>query len=106
MSSLTVPIPPDLSPACRAGNTDLGTAPARFQVPENDAVGVQLVVKDATASTDSHISVGVSDVHEAYELAVQRGYEIVHPLTTEAWGVTRFFVRSPQGAVVNVAGHD
>jgi len=22
----------------------------------------------------------------AYELAVQRGYEIVHPLTTEAWG--------------------
>jgi catechol 2,3-dioxygenase-like lactoylglutathione lyase family enzyme len=115
MSSLTVPIPPDHGPACRAGNTDLGTVPdvgfdlgwvARFQVPENDAVGVQLVVKDATASTDSHISVGVSDVHEAYELAVQRGYEIVHPLTTEAWGVTRFFVRSPQGAVVNVAGHD
>ena len=27
MSSLTVPIPPDLSPACRAGNTDLGTVP-------------------------------------------------------------------------------
>lgn len=25
MSSLTVPIPPDLSPACRAGNTDLET---------------------------------------------------------------------------------
>ncbi|MDT7623252.1 MAG: hypothetical protein QOF99_4153 [Pseudonocardiales bacterium] len=84
---------------------DLGWV-ARFQVPDNDAVGVQLVVKDATASTDSHISVGVSDVHEAYELAVQRGYEIVHPLTTEAWGVTRFFVRTPQGAVVNVAGHD
>jgi hypothetical protein len=28
MSSLTVPIPPDLSPACRAGNTDLGTVPS------------------------------------------------------------------------------
>src|SRR4051812_11419278 len=27
MSSLTVPIPPDLSPACRAGNTDPGTVP-------------------------------------------------------------------------------
>jgi hypothetical protein len=32
MSSLTVPIPPDLSPACRAGNTDLGTVPARRTV--------------------------------------------------------------------------
>jgi hypothetical protein len=29
MSSLTVPIPPDLSPACRAENTDLGTVPQR-----------------------------------------------------------------------------
>jgi hypothetical protein len=27
MSSLTVPIPPDLSPPWRAGNTDLGTVP-------------------------------------------------------------------------------
>lgn len=28
MSSLTVPISPDLSPACRAGNTAPGTVPA------------------------------------------------------------------------------
>ncbi|WP_445183635.1 ATP-binding protein [Pseudonocardia sp. Cha107L01] len=27
MSSLTVPIPPDHGPACRAGNTDLATVP-------------------------------------------------------------------------------
>jgi hypothetical protein len=27
MSSLTAPIPPDLSPACRARNTDLETVP-------------------------------------------------------------------------------
>ena len=84
---------------------DLGWV-ARFQMPDNDAVGVQLVVKDATASIDSHISVGVSDVHEAYELAIRRGYEIVHQLTTEAWGPTRFFIRSPQGAVINIVGHD
>ncbi len=40
MSSLTVPIPPDLSPACRAGNTDLGTVPIAY-VPES----TQLVVE-------------------------------------------------------------
>ena len=29
----------------------------------------------------------------------------VHPLTTEAWGVRRFFVRAPDGNVVNVVRH-
>ena len=33
------------------------------------------------------------------------GYEIVHPLTEEAWGTRRFFVRDPNGVVVNVVGH-
>jgi catechol 2,3-dioxygenase-like lactoylglutathione lyase family enzyme len=70
------------------------------------SVSVQLVTRDATAATDSHVSVGVTDVREAYELARRRGYEIVHPLTEEAWGVTRFFVRSPSGTVVNIVGHD
>ena len=45
------------------------------------------------------------DVDAAYAEAQQLGYEIVHPLTTEAWGVRRFFVRAPDGTVVNVAGH-
>ena len=67
---------------------------------------MQLVTKDATALVDSRISVGVSDVHEAYESAQRRHYEIVHPLTHEAWGVRRFFVRSPHGVVVNVVQHD
>ena len=33
------------------------------------------------------------------------GYEIVHPLTTESWGVRRFFVRAPDGNVFNVVQH-
>jgi len=84
---------------------DLGWV-VNFHVPGNDAASVQLVTGDATAATDSHISVGVSDVREAYQLALRRGYEIVHPLTEEEWGPTRFFVRSPSGAVVNIVGHD
>ena len=68
----------------------------------NQALGVQPVTKDATAPVDSQMSVGVSDVDEAYESAQRLGYEIVHPLTQEVWGVRRFFVRTPQGVVVNV----
>ena len=33
------------------------------------------------------------------------GHEIVHPLTDEPWGVRRFFVRDPDGNVVNIVSH-
>jgi len=29
----------------------------------------------------------------------------VHPITTEKWGVRRFFVRSPDGNVFNIVNH-
>jgi predicted enzyme related to lactoylglutathione lyase len=78
---------------------------ARFTTPDGRA-SVQLVTHDATAPQDSAISVHVgADVDEAYEEAKRRGYEIVHPLTDEPWGVRRFFVRTPQGVVVNVLAH-
>jgi uncharacterized glyoxalase superfamily protein PhnB len=47
----------------------------------------------------------VDDVDAAYAEACRRGYEVVHPLTHEPWGVRRFFVRDPNGVVVNVVGH-
>ena len=78
---------------------------ARFQSPDGRAV-VQLVTRDATAPHDSVISVHVGDgVEEAYEDAIRRGFEIVHPLTTEPWGIRRFFVRAPDGNVININSH-
>lgn len=71
-------------------------------------VQVQLISRDATAPEDSRVSVEVADVatlEEVHARAVSAGYEIVHPLTDEAWGVRRFFVRTPQGVVVNVLAH-
>jgi predicted enzyme related to lactoylglutathione lyase len=78
---------------------------ARFSTPSGDAV-VQLVTRDATAPHDSVISVHLGeDVDEAYAEAQRRGYEIVHPLTEEAWGLRRFFVRAPDGNVINMTSH-
>jgi uncharacterized glyoxalase superfamily protein PhnB len=45
------------------------------------------------------------DVDGAYEEAQRLGYEIVHPIETEPWGVRRFFVRAPDGTVVNMVRH-
>ena len=66
---------------------------------------VQLVTTDATANTTPVLSVAVDDVDDAHAEAVRRGYEIVHPLTTESWGVRRFLVRTPDGHVVNILRH-
>ncbi len=78
---------------------------ARFSTPDGRA-SVQLVTRDASAPVDSQLSVHVGEeVEAAYAEAQRRGYEIVHPLTTEPWGVRRFFVRAPNGTVVNVVSH-
>jgi predicted enzyme related to lactoylglutathione lyase len=76
----------------------------RFKSPDSDAC-VQVVTSDATAPEDSVMTIKVDDVDTAYEEAQRRGYEIVHPITDEAWGIRRFFVRSPDGHVINVARH-
>lgn len=77
---------------------------ARYTSPLTGA-NVQLVSGDATAAEDSTISVHVDDVDGAYGQAQRLGYEIVHPLTTEEWGVRRFFVRAPDGTVLNIVQH-
>ncbi|SEC57584.1 Uncharacterized conserved protein YceH, UPF0502 family [Nocardioides exalbidus] len=74
---------------------------ARHTSPTSRAT-LQVMTSDATAPVDPVVSVMVDDVEAAYRQAQERGYEIVHPLTTEAWGVTRFFVRAPDGNVLNV----
>jgi predicted enzyme related to lactoylglutathione lyase len=82
---------------------DLGWV-ARFTSPDTGAI-VQLVTRDASAPENPLISVMTDDVEGAYAEAQERGYEIVHPLTTEPWGVRRFFVRAPDGTVINVVRH-
>ena len=78
---------------------------AQFRSQDGDAA-VQLVTRDATAPQDWAISSHVGfDVDDGYAEATRRGYEIVHPLTQEAWGVRRFFVRAPDGNVINVVSH-
>jgi predicted enzyme related to lactoylglutathione lyase len=77
---------------------------ARYTSPDT-ATRIQLVTRDATAPEDSVISVHTDDVDAAYAEALSRGYEIVHPMTTESWGVRRFLVRAPDGNVLNIVGH-
>lgn len=73
--------------------------------PQRLNAQLSLMTHDETAPVLPAVSVQVDDVDAAYEAAVAEGAEIVHPLTDEAWGVRRFFVRDPDGNVVNVLAH-
>lgn len=77
---------------------------ARYTSPDTGA-HVQLVTRDAAARETPVLSVHADNVETAYEEALKLGYEIVHPLTTESWGVRRFLVRAPDGNVINVVQH-
>ncbi|MFG2616927.1 VOC family protein [Streptomyces sp. NPDC048507] len=69
------------------------------------AAQISFMTADATAPVMPDMSVEVDDVDAAYAAVLASGAEIVHPLQDEEWGVRRFFVRDPNGRVVNVLGH-
>jgi catechol 2,3-dioxygenase-like lactoylglutathione lyase family enzyme len=76
-----------------------------FVSPSNPTAQVSVLHEDATAPVVAQISVEVADVDTVHAEAVRRGLEIVHPLTDEPWGVRRFFVKDPNGVVLNVVSH-
>ncbi len=83
---------------------DLGWV-AMVASPENPTAQVILMREDESAPGRPDLSVEVDDVDAAYAAVQRAGAEIVHPLTDEPWGVRRFFVRDPDGNVVNVLSH-
>jgi catechol 2,3-dioxygenase-like lactoylglutathione lyase family enzyme len=76
-----------------------------FVSPSNPTAQVSVVREDASAPVVPQITVEVGDVDAVHAEAVRRGLDIVHPLTDEPWGVRRFFVKDPNGMVINVAAH-
>jgi catechol 2,3-dioxygenase-like lactoylglutathione lyase family enzyme len=73
--------------------------------PTNPTAQVTFMSHDKTAPVVPDMSVEVDDVDAAYAAMRESGAEVVHPLQDEEWGVRRFFVRDPNGRVVNVLGH-
>ena len=76
-----------------------------FAAPGNPAAQISLMSEDASAPVQPDASIEVDDVDGAHAAAQRLGYEVVHPLTDEPWGVRRFFVREPNGKVLNILSH-
>jgi len=76
-----------------------------FASPSNPTAQVSVLREDASAPVVPQLTVEVADVDAVHAEVVRRGLELVHPLTDEPWGVRRFFVKDPNGVVVNVVSH-
>ena len=76
-----------------------------FVSPSNPTAQISVVRDDSGSTLLPDISVEVADVNQVHERAVERGLEIVYPLTDEPWGVRRFFVVDPNGTILNILSH-
>ncbi|WP_216914304.1 VOC family protein [Nocardia noduli] len=82
---------------------DLGWA-VTMASPTNPTAQV-LLLGPGAERFQPDISVEVDDVDAVHAAASAKGADIVYALRDEPWGVRRFFVRDPDGTVVNVVGH-
>ena len=73
--------------------------------PSNPTAQITIMRGDASSPVVPQVTVEVADVDAVHVEAVRRGAEIVYPLTDEPWGVRRFFLRDPNGIVLNVMCH-
>lgn len=66
------------------------------------------IVAAAPGAEQPRLGIDVGDpaaVDAVHAEALARGLEIVRPLTDEPWGVRRFFLRDPTGAIVSILAH-
>lgn len=73
--------------------------------PSHPTAQVTFMSHDKSAPVVPDMSVEVDDVDAVHAAVLESGAEIVHSLRDEEWGVRRFFVRDPNGKVVNVVSH-
>lgn len=76
-----------------------------FASPSNPTAQLSALRHDESSVPHPSVSIEVTDVDEIHAKAVAQGIKIVYPLTDEPWGVRRFFVLDPNGAVINVLSH-
>ena len=74
--------------------------------PSNPTAQISLAADGVRPHSDAPVlTVEVSDVDAVHAKALARGLDIVLSLRDEEWGVRRFFVRDPDGRVINVMSH-
>ncbi|WP_082379289.1 VOC family protein [Pseudalgibacter alginicilyticus] len=79
-----------------------------FASKENPKAQITIIQNTENKPLDNKaifLSIEVVNIDQWYERAKTQDIEIVYPITTESWGVKRFFVKDPNGATINLLSH-
>lgn len=79
-----------------------------FASKENNTAQISIFRNKNNTPLDNSaifLSIEVSDIDTWYVEAKERNIKIVYPITTESWGVRRFFVEDPNGVTINLLSH-
>jgi predicted enzyme related to lactoylglutathione lyase len=74
--------------------------------PDNPTAQISLLSgRPSSSPQEPNLTIEVQDADAVHARAVAEGAPIVYPLTTEPWGVRRFYVSDPDGVIINVMTH-
>lgn len=75
-------------------------------ISESNATSQVSVIRNKDADAPHpDVSIEVEDVNQMFAKAKDQKIEIVYPITDEPWGVRRFFVKDPNGKIINILSH-
>jgi predicted enzyme related to lactoylglutathione lyase len=78
---------------------------ATYVSPDNETAQITVMSADSTAPVTPNVSIEVDDIDAVHARAVAAGHDVMYGPVDEPWHVRRFFVRDPNGTIVNVMQH-
>ena len=72
---------------------------------ESAPVQISIASEGGSGTPVPDASIEVDNLDEVYARAQTLGHRITYHLTTEPWGVRRFFIQDPTGKILNVLEH-
>ena len=72
---------------------------------ETAPVQISIAAQCGSGTAVPDMSIEVDDLDATYQRAQEMGLTIDYELTTEPWGVRRFYVRDPAGKLLNILSH-
>lgn len=72
---------------------------------EESMVQISFAEQGGNGTEVPDFSIEVDNVDEIHDEMKKAGFQIIHEITNEEWGVRRFFVKDPFGKSINILSH-
>ncbi len=76
-----------------------------FVAESNPTSQISVISNKDSNHPHPDVSIEVEDVDQMFVKAKEQNIDIVYSITNEPWGVRRFFVKDPNGKIINILSH-